>query len=88
MTSIRYRVARCRLRPAILATNSDSSASMRSDIPESRFPLFHSHPNHVDTSHSFDIFNIDIFDSVESFLGNSTTYALVSLARILPLPHA
>jgi hypothetical protein len=55
MTSTRYRLARRRLRPAILATNSDSSASMRSDTPESRFPLFHSHPNHVDTFHSFDI---------------------------------
>jgi hypothetical protein len=62
MTSIRYRLARRRLRPAILATNSDSSASMRSDTAESRFPLFHSHPNHVDTFHSFDIFNFDIFD--------------------------
>jgi len=40
MTSIRYRLARRRLRPAILATNSDSSASMRSDSPDSRFPLF------------------------------------------------
>ncbi len=40
MTSIRYRLARRRLRPAILATNTDSSASMRSDTPESRFPLF------------------------------------------------
>jgi hypothetical protein len=87
MTSIRYRLARRRLRPAILATNSDSSASMRSDTPESRFPLFHSHPNHVDTFHSFDIFNFDIFDFVASSLENSATYDLVSLARILPLPH-
>jgi hypothetical protein len=55
MTSTRYRLARRRLRPAILATNSDSSASMRSDTPESRFSLFHSHPNQVDTFHSFDI---------------------------------
>jgi hypothetical protein len=62
MTSIRYRLARRRLHPAILATNSDSSASMRSDTPESRFPLFHSHPNHVNTFHSFDSFNFDIFD--------------------------
>jgi len=58
----RYRLVRRPLRPAILATNTDSSASMRSDIPESRFPLFHSHPNHVDTFHSFDFFNLDIFD--------------------------
>ena len=85
--NIRYRLARRRLRPAILATNTDRSASMRSDTPESRFPLFHSHPNHVDTFHSFDIFNFDIFDSVASSLENSTTYDLVSLARILPFPH-
>ena len=87
MTSIRYRLARRRLCPAILATNTDSSASMRSDTPESRFPLFHSHPNHVDTFHSFDIFNFDIFDSIASSLENSATYDLVSLARVLPLPH-
>ena len=87
MTSIRYRLVRRRLRPAILATNTDSSASMRSDTPESRFPLFHSHPNHVDTFHSFDIFNFDIFDFVASSLENSATYDLVSLARVLPLPH-
>jgi hypothetical protein len=40
MTSIRYRLARRHLRPAILATNTDSSASMRSDTPESRLPFF------------------------------------------------
>jgi hypothetical protein len=40
MTSIRYRLLRRRLRPAILATKSDSSASMRSDTPDSRFPFF------------------------------------------------
>jgi hypothetical protein len=85
MTSIRYRLARRRLRPAILATNSHSSASMRSDTPESRFPLFHSHPNHVDTFHSFDIFSFDIFDFVASSLENSVTYDFVSLARALPL---
>jgi hypothetical protein len=39
---VRYRLVRGPLRPAILATNTDSSASMRSDTPESRFPLFHS----------------------------------------------
>jgi hypothetical protein len=87
MTSIRYRLARRRLRPAILATNSDSSASMRSDTPESRCPLFHSHPNHLDTFHSFDIFNVDIFDFVASSLENSATYDFVSLARALPLPY-
>jgi len=86
MTSIR-RLARRRLRPAILATNSDSSASMRSDTPDSRFPLFYSHPNHVGTFHSFDIFNFDIFDFVASSLENSATYDLVSLAQVLPLPH-
>jgi hypothetical protein len=85
MTSIRYRLARRRLRLAMLATNSDSSASMRSDTPESRFPLFHSHPNHVDTFHSFDIFNFDIFDFVASSLENSATYDVVTLARALPL---
>jgi hypothetical protein len=85
--SNRYRLVRRRLRPAILATNTDSSASMRSDTPESRFPLFHSHPNHVDTFHSFDIFNFDIFDFIASSLENSATYDLVSLARVLPLPH-
>jgi len=62
MTSIRYRLVRRRLRPAILATNTDSSPSMRSDAPESRFPLFHSHPNRFDTFNSFDFFNFDIFD--------------------------
>jgi hypothetical protein len=87
MTSVRHRLARRRLRPAILATNSDSSASMRSDTPESRFFLIHSHPNHVDTFHSFDIFNFDILDFVASSLENSATYDLASLARVLPLPH-
>ena len=38
--NIRYRLVRRRLCPAILATNTDSSASMRSDTPESRFPPF------------------------------------------------
>jgi hypothetical protein len=38
--SIRYRLFRRRLRLAILATNTDSSASMRSDTPGSRFPFF------------------------------------------------
>ena len=85
--NIRYRLVRRPLRPAILPTNTDSSASMRSDTPELRFSLFHSHPNHVDTFHSFDIFNFDIFDFVESSLENSATYDLVSLARVLPLPH-
>jgi len=85
MTSIRYRLARRRLRHAILATNSDSSASMRSDTPESRFPLFHSYPNHVDAFHSFDIFNFDIFDFVASSLENSATYGFGSLARALHL---
>jgi hypothetical protein len=87
MSGTRYRLARRRLRPAILATNSDSSASIRCDTTESRFPLFHSHPNHVDTFHSFDIFNFDIFDFVASSLENSATYGLVSLARVLPLPQ-
>jgi hypothetical protein len=40
MTNMGYRLAWRRLRPAILATDSDSSASMRSDTPESRFPFF------------------------------------------------
>ena len=62
MTSIRYRLARRPFRPAILATNTDSSASIRSYTPELRFPLFHRHPDHVDTFHSFDFFNLDIFD--------------------------
>jgi hypothetical protein len=85
MTSIRYRLARRRLRPAILATNTDSSASMRSDTPVSRFPPFHSYPNDVDTFHSFDIFNFDIFDFVASSLEDSATYDFVSLARALLL---
>jgi hypothetical protein len=85
---IRYRLIRRRLRPAILATNSNNSASVRSDAPESHFPTLHSHPNHVDTFDSFDIFNFDIFDFVAFFLENSATYDLVSLARVLPLPHA
>jgi len=50
-------------------------------------PFFHSHPNPVDTFHSFDIFNFDIFDYVESSLENSATYDLVGLARVLPLSH-
>jgi hypothetical protein len=87
MTSIRYRLARRRLRPAILATNTDSSAPMRSDTPESCLSLFHSHPNRVDTFHSFDIFNFNIFDFVASSIENSATYDVVSLARVLPLPH-
>jgi hypothetical protein len=62
MTSIRYRLARRRLCPAILATNTDSPAPIGSDTPESRFPLFHNHPNHVDTFNSFDFFNLDVFD--------------------------
>jgi hypothetical protein len=62
MTSIKYRLARRRLCPAILAANTDSPAPMRSDTPESCFPLFHSHANHVDTFNSFDFFNLDIFD--------------------------
>ena len=86
--NIRYRLIRRRLRLAILATNSNNSASVRSDTPESHFPTLHSHPNHVDTFHSFDIFNFDIFDFVAFFLENSATYDLVSLARVLPLPHA
>jgi len=84
---ISYRLARRRLRPAILAKNTDSSASMRSDTRESRFPLFRSRPNHVDTFHSFDIFNVDIFDFDGSSPENSATYDLASLARVLPLPH-
>ena len=40
MTSIRYRLARRRFRLAILATNSDSSASMRSDTPSRASPFF------------------------------------------------
>jgi hypothetical protein len=83
--NIRYRLVRRPLRLAILATNSDSSASMRSDTPESRFPLFHSHLNQVDTFHSFDIFNFGIFDFVASSFENSATYDFVSLARALPL---
>ena len=59
---VSYRLARRRLHYAILATNTDSSASMRSDTPESRFPLFHRHPDHVDTFNSFDFFNLDTFD--------------------------
>ncbi len=85
MTSTRYRLARRRLRPAILSTNSDSSACMRSDTHESRFPLFHSHSNHVDTFHSFDTFNFDIFNFVASSLENSATYDFVNVARALPL---
>jgi hypothetical protein len=36
--------------------------SARSSVLESRFPLFHSHRNRVDTFISFDFFNFDIFD--------------------------
>ena len=66
--NIRYRLVRRPLRPAILATNTGSSASMRRATPESRFLLFHSHPNHVDTFHSFDFFNLDIFDFYRLFV--------------------
>jgi hypothetical protein len=59
---VSYRLAGRRLHYAILATNTDSSASMRSDTPESRFPLSYRHPDHVDTFNSFDFFNLDIFD--------------------------
>jgi hypothetical protein len=86
--SIRYRLVRRRLRPAILAANTHSSAAMRSDTPELRFPFIHSHLNHVDTFHSFDFFNFDIFNFVAPSPENSATYNLVSLARVLPLPHA
>jgi hypothetical protein len=85
--NIRYRLVPRRLRPAVLAIHSDSSASMRSDTPRSRFPLIHSHPNHVDTFDSFDIFNFDIFNFVASSPENSATYDFVSLARVLPLQH-
>jgi hypothetical protein len=85
MISTRYRLARRRLRHAIFTPNSDSSACMRSDTPESRFPLFHSHSNHVDTFHSFDIFNVVIFDFVACSLENSATYDFVSLVRALHL---
>jgi len=50
-------------------------------------PFFHSHPNHVDSFDSFDFFNFDIFNFVASSPENSATYDLVSLARVLPLPH-
>jgi hypothetical protein len=86
MTSIRYRLARRRLHSAILATNSDNLASMRSGTPESRFPLFHSHPNHVDTF-LFRHLQLRHFRPLSSCLENSATYDLVSLARVLPLPH-
>ena len=86
MTSIRYRLARRRLRRAILATNTDSSASMRSDTPESRFPLFHSHFNHVDTF-LFRHLQLRHFRPLSSCLENSATYGFVGLARVLPLPH-
>jgi hypothetical protein len=85
MTRIRYLLARRRLRPAILTTNTDRSASLRSDTPDSHFPLFHSHPNHVDTFHSFDFFNFGIFDFAASSLENSVTYGFAGLARTLPL---
>ena len=84
---VRYRLVRGPLRPAILATNIDSSASMRSDTPESRFPLFHSHPNHVDTFNFFDFFNLDIFDFCRLLLKIQQLTIFVSLARVLPLPH-
>jgi hypothetical protein len=67
MISIRYRLGLRRLSHAIFTPNSDSSACMRSDTHESRFHLFHSHSNHVDTFHSFDTFNFDIFDFVACF---------------------
>jgi hypothetical protein len=51
------------------------------------FPFLVVLPNRFDTFHSFDIFNFDIFDFVASSLENSATYDLVSLARVLPLPH-
>jgi len=44
-------------------------------------------PNRFDTFNSFDFFNLDIFDFWGSSPENSATYDLVSLARVLPLPH-
>jgi hypothetical protein len=51
------------------------------------FPSFRSHLNRFDSFNSFDFFNFDIFNLVASSLENSATYDLVSLARVLPLPH-
>jgi hypothetical protein len=86
MTSIRYRLARRRLHSAILATNSDNLASMRSGTPESRFPLFHSHLHHGDTF-LFPHLRLRHFQPLSSCLENSATYGFVGLARVLPLPH-
>jgi hypothetical protein len=58
---------------------------MRSDTPESRFPLFHSHPNHVDTFNFFDFFNLDIFDFCSSSPENSATYDLCQFGARLAL---
>src|SRR5437588_11926553 len=60
---------------------------MRSDTPEARFPLFHSHPNRVDTFNFFDFFNLDIFDFCRLLLKIQRLTIFVSLARVLPLPH-
>jgi hypothetical protein len=67
--NIRYRLARRRLRPAILTTNTDSSASMRSDTREPRFP--HNHANHVNTFYSFDILWTRTLDSNSSILSKA-----------------
>ena len=83
--NIGYRLVRRPLRVAILATNTDGSAAMRSDTPESRFSLFRRHPNHVDTFHAFDIFNFDVFDFVASSLENSGTYDLCQFGARLAL---
>src|SRR5438309_10100920 len=60
---------------------------MRSDTPEARFPLFHSHLNHVDTFNFFDFFNLDIFDFCRLLLTIHRLTIFVSLARVMPLPH-
>jgi len=84
---VSYRPARRRLHYAILATNTDSSASMRSDTPELRFPPFSSPSGSHRHFQLFRLLQPRHFRLLSSSLENSATYDLVSLARVLPLPH-
>jgi hypothetical protein len=81
MTSVRYRLARLRLRPAILATNSDNSASMRSDTPESPFPLFHDSDGHASTLSTFSTSPTSTFSTLLRLLSKIQRLTILSVWR-------
>ena len=81
MTSSRYRLARLRLRPAILATNTDSSASMRSDTRESRFPLFHDSDGHASTLSTFSTSPTSTFSTLVRLLSKIQRLTILSVWR-------